>query len=122
MFFPLRLPIVPVIGHAGMVSVEARLVKKHIKPAFLPDLGKLAVLNSFNHSVESAVGFFYRIRAARRGFRSQQVRVPSDIRGKKFYRLAFHTGRATARSPAATEIRVSRPLCAAGTFFLHARM
>lgn len=46
--------------------------------------------------------------------------VPSDIRRKKSFCLAFHTGRATARAPAANEIRVSRPLRTARTFFLHA--
>ena len=122
MFFPLRLPIVPVIRHAGMASVEACLVKKHIKPAFLPGHGKLVVLNPFDQSVKPAIGFFCRIRAARHGFRSKQAGVPINIRRKKFFRLAFHTGRATAPSPAATEVRVSRPLRTAGTFFLHALM
>jgi hypothetical protein len=34
--------------------------------------------------------------AARDDFRSKQARAPSNIRRKKFCRLAFHTGRATA--------------------------
>lgn len=121
-FFPLCFPIVPVISNVGMARVEACLVKKHIKPVFLLGLGKLVVLNPFNQSVKPAIGFFCRIQAARGGFRSQEAWVPSGIRRKKFCRLAFHTGRATARPPAASEIWVSRPICAEGTFFLHALM
>lgn len=122
MFFPLCVPIVPVISQAGMASVEACLVKKHIKPAFLLGLGKLVVLNPFDESVKPAIGFFCRIRAARDSFPSQEARAPSNIRRKEDCHMAFHTGRATARTPAATEIRVSMPLLAARTFFLHARM
>lgn len=121
-FFPLCFPIVPVISNLGMARVKACLVKKHIKRVSLYGPGKLVVRNPFDESGKPAIGFFCWIRAARDGFRSQQAGVPINIRRKKFFRLAFHTGRVTARSPAATEIRVSRPLRTAGTFFLHARM
>ena len=122
MFFPPCSPIVPLISCAAMPRMKVRLVVKNIEPAFLPGFSELMVFIPFDRSFGSGKGFFCRIRGTRRGFRSQEAWVPSNIRRKKFCRLAIYTGRATARSPSVTEILVSRPLRAAGTFFLHARM
>lgn len=108
-------------GKRGGVPGKEALQTTSNQPSFLGLADLWSSIHSTNR-LNRQKGFFHRIRAACRGFRSQEARVPSNIRRKKFFRLAFHTGRATARSPAATEIRVSRPLRAAGTFFLHALM
>ena len=77
MFFPLYFPIVSKMSRAGVLRVKASLVAKHIKPVFLPGLGKLVFLDSFHQSAESAIGFFRWILGARHGLRSQEASAPS---------------------------------------------
>src|SRR5579875_3575761 len=95
MLFPFCFPIVPVVSDAGMPRVEASLVKKHIKPAFLPSIGKLVVPNPFHQSVEPAMGFLFRIRAALDGFRCQETGASSlqfHLDGRRQRKLAFESG------------------------------